>query len=205
MKLTKLPGNRSIALFSILGILSVFLALNLKFSFDFEQFFPTDDPDLEFFKEFIEEFETDDNFLFIAVEKKSGVFDQEFLEKFHDFSLQTRNLPDVVSSQSLTKISYPVKTPFAITTVPAIHINDPSKYERDRKKILQDERFVYNLINKDATALNVVLKTTEKMQLEASENLMDSLDVLIAKYDFENYHFLGRAFFQKELVYMQKR
>lgn len=205
MKLTKLPGNRSIALFSILGILSVFLALNLKFSFDFEQFFPTDDPDLEFFKEFIEEFETDDNFLFIAVEKKSGVFDQEFLEKFHDFSLQTRNLPDVVSSQSLTKISYPVKTPFAITTVPAIHINDPSKYERDKKKILQDERFVYNLINKDATALNVVLKTTEKMQLEASENLMDSLDVLIAKYDFENYHFLGRAFFQKELVYMQKR
>ncbi len=205
MKLTKLPGNKSIAIFSILGILSVFLALQLKFSFDFEQFFPTNDPDLEFFKEFIEEFETDDNFLFIAVEKKSGVFDQEFLTSFHDFALKTRNLPDIVSSQSLTKISYPVKTPFAITTVPAIHINDPSKYERDKEKILSDERFVYNLIDKEATALNVVLKTTEKMQLEASENLMDALNLLISNYDFENYHYLGRAYFQQELVKMQKR
>ncbi len=205
MELTKLPGNKSIALFSILGLISVYLIFQLKFSFDFEQFFPTNDPDLEFFKEFIEEFETDDNFLFIAVEKKSGVFEQEFLEKFHDLTLATRTLPYVVSTQSLTKISYPVKTPFAITTIPAIHINDPSKYERDKEKILTDERFVYNLISKDGTALNIVLKTTEKMKLEESEELMDSLNLLMAIYDFEAYHFLGRAYFQQELVYMQKR
>ena len=70
---------------------------------------------------------------------------------------------------------------------------------------MNDERFVYNLISKDATALNIVLKTTEKMQLDASQNLMDSLNLLMANYDFENYHYLGRAYFQQELVDMQKR
>ncbi|MEM6726502.1 MAG: hypothetical protein AAF598_20865, partial [Bacteroidota bacterium] len=54
-------------LFSFLAASSVYFAFQLRFSFDFEQFFPTGDPDLEFFLEFREKFETDDNFLMVAL------------------------------------------------------------------------------------------------------------------------------------------
>lgn len=195
----------SVAFFGILAIISAFNISQLKFSFDFEQFFPEGDEDLEFFRDFIREFEADDNFMLVAVRRKEGVFEQGFLEQFHDFSLQARNLPHVTESQSLTRFSYPVKTPFAIASIPAIHIDQPARYARDKARILNDERFVYNFISKDATTLTVFLKTVNSIQLGQADELMEALDSLIRQYDFEEYHYLGRPYFQKELVAMQKR
>ncbi len=195
----------TVASFLLLGLISVLLAFNLRFSFDFEQFFPKGDKDLDFYREFIKEFETDDNFLLVAVEKKDGVFEQKFLEKFHDFTLKTRDLPHILESQSLTKFRYPLRTAFAITTVPAIHIDDPSQYDDDKNRILQDERFVHNLISEDAKVLVVALKTADKMELPQATELIGGLDTLLKSYQFDNYHLLGRAFFQKEVVEMEKR
>lgn len=195
----------SFFVFAVLSAVSIYGLFHLKFSFDFEQFFPDKDPDLEFFRDFIEDFETDDNFLLIAVERSEGVFEQEFLEQFHDFTVKCKRLPYVVDTRSLTKFEYPLKTPFGLTSVPAIHINQPEKYTADKERILQDERFVYNLISRDATALSVFIKTEEKMMLDESRRLMEATDSLLQTYSFENHHYLGRPYFTAELVAMQQR
>ncbi len=198
------PSLVSIAVFGLLAIVSAFQLQNLKFAFSFEQFFPKGDEDLEFFTDFTEEFEADDNFLLVAVRREEGVFDQSFLEQFHDFTLRSADIPYILESQSLTKISYPLKTPFAITTIPAIHINEPSKYEQDKKRILKDERFVNNFISRDAETLSVFLKTESGLTFGAADSLLNGLNNLIEQYDFEEYHYLGRAYFQRELVELQK-
>lgn len=195
----------SISVFALLAAVSIYGVFHLQFSFDFEQFFPEGDEDLAFFQEFTEQFETDDNFLLIGIERSEGVFDQEFLEQFHDFTLACRQMPYVRTVESLTKLSYPVKTPFAITTVPAIHIDEPARYAADRKRLLNDDRFKYNLINEDATALVIYLKVVERIQLDQARELISALEKALAGYDFEDYHYLGRPYFQKELVAMQKR
>ncbi|MEM9848014.1 MAG: MMPL family transporter [Bacteroidota bacterium] len=195
----------SITSFTIFAIISAFYLFRLQFSFDFEQFFPTDDPDLAYFRQFTEDFETDDNFMLIAVRREAGAFEQGFLNEFHRLTLATKKLPYVVEGQSLTTISYPLKTPFGMTAIPAIHRDDPSKYESDKKRILQDERFLYNLISEDAQTLVVALKIIERISLEQSEEFMIALNELMQDYNFEEYHFLGRPYFQKELVAMQKR
>jgi uncharacterized protein len=195
----------TVAAFLLMGLVSIGLMFNLHFSFDFEQFFPKGDKDLDFYREFIKEFETDDNFLLVAVERKEGVFEKKFLEDFHDFTLKTRDFPYVTESQSLTKFRYPLRTPFAITTVPAIHIDDPSLYEEDKKRILQDERFVHNLISEDGKVLVIALKTANKMDLNQASELVKAIENQVQTYHFDNYHLLGRAFFQKEVVEMEKR
>lgn len=194
-----------IVLFFLLAAASSYYVFQLKFSFDFEQFFPDGDEDLAFFQEFTKEFETDDNFLLVGVRRSEGVFDSAFLAMFHDFSLKSRGLPHVQKSQSLTMFEYPIKTPFAITTTPAIHIQQPARYPQDKKRVLQDERFVHNLISEDATTLVVFMKIINSIQLEDAQELMAALDQLLATYDFEETHFLGRPYFQKEMVAMQKR
>lgn len=195
----------SLTFFAIWTIISAIAVFNLKFSFSFDQFFPKGDEDLAFFQEFLEDFEADDNFMLIAVRRQDGVFEQQFLEQFHELTLQSRTLPHVNNTQSLTKFSYPIKTPFAVTTVPAIHIEQPDRYERDRAKILQDERLVYNLISEDATTLVIALETVADIGFDESAELLDAMHAMVASYDFEEYHFLGRAYFQKELVEMQQR
>ena len=197
--------NWALGAFGVATVVAALLIPYLRFSFDFEQFFPQGDPDYAFFKEFIDEFESDDNFLLIAVSREQGVFDSAFLHKAHAFALETARLPHVNSSASLTKLSYPLRTPFGITSVPVIHIDDPARYAADSARVMSDPRFVNNLISGDGTALNVLLKTVNQSSLEQAQALMDSLDHLLRRYDFESARVLGRARFQRDLVWMQKR
>jgi len=115
MRKYRLPVLIAFAFFAAAAVYGCF---NLKFSFDFSQFFPRGDDDLAFFLEFVEEFEGDDNFLLVALERKDGVFDSTFLDDAHDFALKARDLKYIEGVQSLTTFAYPLKTPFAVTTIP---------------------------------------------------------------------------------------
>ncbi len=203
--MTGKAGKISLFIFLLIAAASCYYVTQLKFAFDFEQFFPQGDPELEFFRDFVEEFEADDNFLIVAVHREEGVFEKEFLRSFHEMTLATRKLESVTQTQSLTTFSYPLKTPFAITTLPVIDIDKPERYEKNKARILADERFVYNLISPDAKSLCVLLKTVPAIQLAAADKLVVDLETELEKYDFESFHMLGRAYFQKELVAMQKR
>ncbi|MEM6769103.1 MAG: MMPL family transporter [Bacteroidota bacterium] len=213
MRRFRLPVIIAFTLFSLAAVYGCF---NLKFTFDFSQFFPRGDDDLAFFLEFIDEFEGDDNFMLVALEREPSVFDSPVLAEAHDFALAARGVPYVVGVQSLTTFGYPLKTPFAVTTIPAIHRNDPSRYAADSLRIMQDERFVGNLINKRGTALVVFLKTESLVNLDGgaagakdgltkSKELMAGLDSLMAQYNFPNHHYLGAANFQKVMVETQIR
>lgn len=194
-----------LSLFAVLSILSVRAAFNIRFAFDFEQFFPIGDPDLEAFREFVKEFETDDNFLLVALHRPEGVFDQEFLQKVHQFSLDCRDLPHVKQVLSLTKIGYPIKTPFAITSIPAIHLDRPDLYASDKARLLKDERFVRNLISEDGKTLVIYLKNIESIELSQARELIKALDATVKKYQFKDYHYLGRPYFQQEMVRLQQK
>lgn len=202
MKAYRLPVLIS---FAILTLVAIWGCFRLQFSFDFQQFFPRGDEDLAFYLEFIEDFEGDDNFMLVALEREEGVFDSTFLEQAHDFALNSRSVAHVNAAQSLTQFGYPIKTPFTITTIPAIHRDRPELYEQDKARILADERFVGNLINKDATVLVIAIKSISLINLEQSREMMAGLETLAANYDFDDVHYLGPAFFQREMVDMQIR
>ncbi|MBL0098946.1 MAG: hypothetical protein IPP49_01945 [Saprospiraceae bacterium] len=101
-----------ISIFVLFAIISGYYTTQLKFGFSFEQFFPKGDPDLEFYKNFAKDFESDDSFLLIGIENKPTVFDSSFLSRFHELSLELRNIDYITKVQSLTMIESPVRTPF---------------------------------------------------------------------------------------------
>ena len=101
-------------------------------------------------------------------------------------------------------MDYPVKTPFGINSVPIIHIDQPSRYETDKARILDDKRFVNNFIDENAKALTVSARTIDAIDLNQSKAMMEAYEELIKEYDFDEVHVLGRAYFQDELVEMQK-
>ena len=197
--------NWIIGVFAILAIGSIYQIFFLRFSFDFEDFFPQGDPDLQFFERFKDKFEADDNFLLIGVENEEGVFQQDFLNAFDSLGRVIKPLEKVVNVQSVVTIKYPIITPFVTTQIPAIHIDDPDRYADDKKQLLEDERFVGNLISEDAKSVVLYVKTTDKMYQQDAENLMDSVRLLVNNFNFDAAHYLGRPNFQRELVKMQKR
>jgi predicted RND superfamily exporter protein len=198
--------NAIIIFFAFLTIISGYYTTKLQFSFSFDQFFPIGDPDLEYYKKFTKDFETDDNFLLIAIENKPSVFDSVFLARFHDVSLKVRDLPFVKKTQSITQLEYPVKTSFGYSLLPFIHIDDPEYYPSDKQNVTNDERIVNSLIDSAATSLVIFVKTDENLDILSSRILTERLDSLLLVSGFsDKAHILGRAYFQRELVDFQKR
>ncbi|MFS4456701.1 efflux RND transporter permease subunit [Maribacter sp. 2304DJ31-5] len=193
-----------IILFLCLGTLSVSVLGNLKFSFDFSQFFPEEDPDLIFYESFIQEFGTDDNFLLIAIENEPHVFKKEFLNRFHSFSKASKSFEYVTRSASLTTLSYPLKTTLGYTALPIIHLEDTERYARDWKKIQEDSLFLNVLIDKKSESLVVALQTEDNLDYKQSEVLLGQIRNSLRKNDLSKYHMLGRAFFYEAIVEMQK-
>ena len=193
-----------IVVFILFGVLSATKLDELKFSFDFSQFFPEEDPDLAFYDSYVEEFGTDDNFLLIAVEYKPNVFQKDFLNKFQAFSQESKDFEHVLESNSLTTLSYPLKTSFGYTTLPILHINDSLQYQKDWHKIQEDSLFINVLIDKKGESLVLALRTEDNLDYKQSEVLLHTIRTSLKSYDLTNYHILGRAFFYEAIVEMQR-
>lgn len=196
--------NSILGLFILLGIASTFLLFNLKFSFDFSQFFPEGDEDLIFYQDFIKEFGVDDSFLLVAIENDDTVFDKAFLQRFDAFSKESKKLPYVIKNQSITTLFYPLKTSFGYSRLPIIHIEDSTKYASDWKKIQEDKIFINTLIDEKAGSMAISLETIDDLDYQQSIELLTALRNMLKEHGLEDYHLLGRTFFYEALVNMQK-
>lgn len=198
--------------FVLFTVFGGWLALErVRFSFDLQDFFPDGDEDIRYFNEFKRNFEPDDNFLLLALRREKGVMDSLFLSDVLAFGQRVREIRGdsgqlVHSVQSLLNIEYPVKTPFAFTTIPAVHLEDTSLYANDLRRALADERTAGTLISRDGKTLIVGMKTVDNIQQPDAERLIKALHGLLAEYPrLEKYYLLGRANFQKEMVEFQER
>jgi predicted RND superfamily exporter protein len=82
------------ALFAIIGV-TLFMGWRVSqigFDYDFESFFPQDDPETAFYLDFRDRFETDNDFLIIGIEGHPGIYDQDFLEAKYSVLPALKNL-----------------------------------------------------------------------------------------------------------------
>jgi len=191
----------------IMTLCSIYFATQIKFVFDFERYFPEGDEDLAFFYEFREEFEDDDNFLLIAFSDSTSIFNQASITRIDSFTQQSARLPNVRTANSITNFFYFRKFPLGGFSLPypAIQSNQPARFKQDSIKLMADERIYGNLIAKNAKSAVVALKTITMTELDQSNELMEGLNKLLIDVPEDNYHILGRAYFQEQLVKQQTK
>ena len=75
----------------------------LRFDYDFEKFFPANDEESVFFRQHRAKFESDNDFLLIAIEHKKGIFDLSFLKKVDHLTKELKaKVPHVLLVASIT-------------------------------------------------------------------------------------------------------
>lgn len=192
-----------IGLFIALFVISAAGIPQLKFNFSFEQFFPNEDEDLEFFMDFVEDFETDDNFLLLAFERQPDVFNANFLRRIDSVARAIKTMPYVQQVQSLTQLKFPRKTPFGPVPVPVLDWSDSTQLARAANRLPNDPRFSGRLISESGTDLIVFVKTTDNLTIEQARELRAELDPVLENYAPQPVRTLGRAYITTELVDMQ--
>lgn len=185
--------------------LTVFLAINvknLKFDYNFEAFFAEDDASTHFFNRNKKMFSTDNDFVFISVERPSGIFEYHFLSKVDSIvkELQKDSLVELVSC--LTNMNDYIKASFspAIFKVPLLTICDTCDFTKDSTKIFSRPEISNLYVNKDATGMLIYIKHREELSLKKCSYLKDDIERVLKKYHVSNYHYAGRAIGQKYFI-----
>ena len=71
----------ALILLSVITCIQLYFITQLKFDYDFESYFPQDDPDIKFFLEFRDKFENDSDFLLLGIKNNSSIYNKDFLNK----------------------------------------------------------------------------------------------------------------------------
>ncbi|MBI1194108.1 MAG: MMPL family transporter [Bacteroidetes bacterium] len=191
--------------FLVLGGLAAWSASTLTFSFDFEQFFPSGDPELEFYLEFREKFEGDDNFLLIALPVETHFFEPGYLARLDALTNRCQDLPYVELVSSPTSYRYAILSPFGLIDYPAIHLDEPDRWAADSARLAGDNRVNGQLFSRNFQTAVIAMKTLDRIDLAQSDALMEELDAALENSGFKTHHLLGRANFQSVLVAQQKQ
>ncbi|MEO9532629.1 MAG: MMPL family transporter [Crocinitomicaceae bacterium] len=186
-----------ITLFAVLAVSAFFAyqATKIDFDYDFEAFFSKTDPETEFFDQHRKRFETDNDFVFIALRNEEGIFQKDFLTKTRDFVDDLKEDSLVVDIQCITHMDEYIKTPFsaAVFDSPYIHVDQPKKYRSDSIRIFSHPEISNTFIDKSCKALMVNVKHREYLSKEKCDLLKQSIDKLLGKYEFKDYKYAGRT------------
>lgn len=172
----------------------------LEFDYDFENFFPQNDPDLDYFLEYRETFENDNDYVLIALGNQEGIFNSTFLEKANRFSTDLSALQHVKEVLSPTTLKTPIVNSFGAIEVPLLHIDNPSKLKTDSLRILKSREYINTLFSSDLSSICIVVNHTQIISKKASDELLTDIQGLIDNYQFEELHYAGKIRGQKEYL-----
>lgn len=188
----------------ILILISAWFTLQIKFSYDYEDFFPKGDSDLDFYYQYREKFEHDDNFLLVGFKNEEGIFNQQFLSALDTATKQISALKFADRTYSITNFRYFIKSPFGFIDYPALHTDDPSRYRDDSLRMRLDERINGKLISEDFSTTIIYIKTTDSLSQQDSKLFLSALKSLINGSGLKNAHYLGKVNFSVELAGVQR-
>lgn len=188
--------------------LSLFLGWQLsylKFDYEFENFFPIDDPELEYYKEFSKKFGNDNDYLLIGIENDKGVFRPDFLGKVDQLSKILNDLPESNQVLSVTNSKKIVSTPLGLVDIPRIHLDDQSRLKQDSIHLFEDPYFKQTFFSKDKHGLRLILFHDRIYDTKQSDQFVLTIDSLVNKFQFDHTHIAGKAKAQYTYVNMVKR
>ncbi len=192
----------ALVIVSIITALSFYELKNIKFDYDFESFFPQDDPDLDKYIDFRNTFEYDNEFILLAVENRKGIFNDEFLDHISVLTDSIRNIPDVSYVQSPTTLEYLVVSGLGPLRIPYIHLGETERYEEDSALVYKTPELVGSFFARNGKSICFYIKTTEGISKAKSDSLLARIDRAVAAYQFDDTFTASKAKGQK--VYLEK-
>lgn len=197
--------KRSILILTLVGILlaaSVYLISKLQFSYDFEDFFPQDDPQTEFYFNYRDAFETDNDFFIVALENKAGIYQYDFLQKVDSLNAELKRLPYVQEAIGPTRINEYYRDPVLgqVFTVPLLRWKEPEHYAPDSLKVLYTPGMVGLFFSAKGNSVAINLKHEENLSKRKCDELAAAIESTVARFHFDETHIIGRALGQRLYV-----
>lgn len=205
-KWKRYAGATLIAL-GIWTLISVGLALRLDFDYNFENFFPQDDPETSFFLKFREVFESDNDYIIVALENHEGVFRSDFLKRVDALVSDLAALPNVDTVVSPTRMVNVSRDPLVGTvfTRPMLRLDNDTHLLKDSALIWERGELLGTLFAEDGRSLALQINHRQFLSKLACDTLSAQVEMVLERSTFDGKHAVGRALGQVYYVETMQR
>jgi predicted RND superfamily exporter protein len=190
----------------IAGLMSVLLLIFRpipQFNYDFEQFFPQNDDDLEFYQAYRNKFENDNDYLLLAVSNGKGeLLDSSFLAEALDLQLDIGKLDRVDTVISILNLEKPLIGIFGMRKVKVLDWSD-SKTLASEKVVLK--QFGSELVSKNGESLLLWIKNEQNISKENGDELYFKINQLSLESHLEIKAVAGKIQAQGDFVNLMQR
>lgn len=191
-----------VALVLLFTLGAFYFSSHLKFDYDFESFFPTDDPELQYYLDYRNQFEYDNEFILVGIENKNGIFKTSFLKRIEALSDSIKKIKYVTKVISPSTVKQTIVAPVGFMEVPFLHIDDSTRYAADSALIYKSPELIGSVFPADAKSVSLFIKTKEGIAKLPSDTLLFKLEKLLNSFHFEKTHIAGKA--KAQYVYIDR-
>ena len=200
--MTKRAAKNVLLFLALFTVLFGYYTIQAHVDYEFEDFFPSGSEEVEYFNNFRNNFESDNDFIMLAISNPDGVFDSLFLTQVHALNKELRKLDNVESVNGPTTLKGVGKEPLSGKLVPkkVLRSYNGESFKNDSVKIYNDPTLVPGFFSKDGKTINLVIKHKQRLGKKKCDILNSNIDKVLVKYPFESYHTIGRSIAQSYYV-----
>jgi uncharacterized protein len=198
--LTRRNAWAALTLVAVITACFGFALRNVRVDYDFEKFFPNNDPELDRYLAFRERFGHDNDFLLLGIERESGVFDQALLTQVDSLAARLERLPRVIKVLSPTRLTEPVITPLGVFQTPYLRYWNDTLIDLDSARIWNDPRVRDLFFTDDAKAMLVVLNAEPNLSKEKCDQLLANVRTVLVESGLGEARMVGRIVGQDHYI-----
>jgi predicted RND superfamily exporter protein len=193
--MTKRSAKYVLLFLSLFTVLFGYYSFQVRVDYEFEDFFPSGSEEVAYFNNFRNNFETDNDFIMVAIESPNGVFDSLFLSQIKSLNKDLKKMDYVVEVADLTSLKRVGREPFTGKFIPNKVLRSYKKKSLyiDSVNIYADPMLVPGFVSENGKHLNIVIKHDERLSKKKCDILNQNVDQVLSKYNFIGYHKVGRS------------
>lgn len=184
----------------ILSLIAMYAAKNLRFDYEFEDYFPKSDTEYAYYDSFRKTYGSDNDFVLICLENKEGAFQPSFLQNVDALANSLQAIEYVESVVSPTQLSFPVKGPFGISLVKWIHVDQPDRLTQDSIRIFTKSELIGTVFSESGKSVIIGLNTTYGLSKVKSDDAVTQINQVLGAFTFDEVRVAGRIIGQRYFV-----
>lgn len=187
-------SRNAVVVILMITVLCFFPLRSLKFEFNIEKLFPAGDKELAFFREFQQQFRTeiDDEFIFIGLKNKAGIFRQDFLVKTDSLTRFISGLNNIIKTYSLTSSNIIYFQGEEINARPLIHISSPELYPADSVNLFRSKEYRDLLISKDGKSIAIAAFNKQHLTDLQKDDILNAIRGKMNELGFDETHLTAK-------------
>lgn len=178
----------------LITILCVIPLSRLKLDTNIDKLFPANDPDVLFYQQFRDIFNSDiDNeTILIGLENSNGIFQADFLFKIDSLTKYITKLNHIQKVYSLTNSSFIYLKDNQFNAKPVIRISQPQFYKEDSIHLFESPEYRDLLISKSGKSVAIAVLNDLQLDDLGKTNLFHSIKLKTKELGFDRMHFLAK-------------